>query len=452
LPAFAQGALAGDTIVGYLEKRDDLGRSDRQRWIREVKKRFGAAAIDEDSADKPEIGVAKAILSAAIFMGVKPKEAAASAWEGWRGALGYVPPPIAIHYQILTLEGRRPRGRPIDLAFHFPDYYSDEIAPDLVAYWEAALAAGTIPDDALVETKEALEQTRELMRPLLLDKLRLLARLERERVIAGGLRKVEIERDRAEVEDELARSFSRVARRPEVLDRKRRAYDRLRIHLEDMGLTLTDEDRFLNPDGAPPPKKVVPPVAEPEVPADAEPQVEPEGPPIPPIPDQPRAGDPTPPKDPVEGRSLLDLVKAYGRRIEVLVEPWLGTPYLWGSSKPKVGTDCSGFMQGLFGAFSVSLPRTSRDQFRVGDSVRKAELRPGDLVFFDTRDVGQISHVGVYAGDGKFAHASSSRGVVYDELESRYFRRAFRGARRVLAYPIEGEHLGPRHPRSLEVK
>jgi cell wall-associated NlpC family hydrolase len=71
----------------------------------------------------------------------------------------------------------------------------------------------------------------------------------------------------------------------------------------------------------------------------------------------------------------------------------------------------------------------------VGISVRLDDLRPGDLVFFDTYDLGRVSHVGIYTGDGKFAHASMSRGVVYDELSSRYFRRAFRGARRVLAYP-----------------
>src|SRR5262249_38208021 len=159
-------------------------------------------------------------------------------WEGYRGALGYVPPPIATHYQILTLQGRQPRGRPIDLAFKFPDYYNEEIAPDLVAYWEEALEKGRIPDDALHETKEALDETRIRMRPLLLDKLRLLARLQRELDVARGSRRAEIEKDVKDVEGELRRSFSKVPRRPEVLDPRKRAYDRLRIQVEDMGLTL----------------------------------------------------------------------------------------------------------------------------------------------------------------------------------------------------------------------
>lgn len=424
------------SLVQYLKQRDDLTRRQRGRWIRAVRTRFGAAAIEEETASKPELGVAKAILSAAIFMQAKPKEAARAAWEGWRGALGYVPPPIAIHYQILALEGRRPRGRPIDLAFSFPDYYNEEIAPDLVAYWEEALAKGTIPDHALKETQEALEATRLKMRPLLLDKLRLLARLDRDRTVAKGVHKVEIQRDMAAIEGELGRAFTRVARRPEVLDQRRRPYDRLRIQLEDMGQSLSEEDRYLDPEAAPPPKRPVPKPPEPAVPKPEgaqPPMVEPAEPPLPPLPDQPRPGDPSLPED---RRSLADLVSAYARRIRVIVDEWLGTPYRWGSDRRDVGTDCSGFTRRIFEqTFEIRLPRVSRDQYRVGRSVRITDLRPGDLVFFDTRDDGRISHVGIYAGDGKFAHASTSRGVVYDALRSRYFRRAYRGARRVLAYP-----------------
>ena len=438
-PASAQDALGGESLVGYLKKRDDLSRRQRQRFIREVKKRFGGTAIDGEVGGKPEIGVAKSILSAAIFMRKKPDEAAKAAWEGWRGAIGYVPPPIAIHYQILAMEGRKPRGRPIDLAFKFPDYYNEEIAPELVAYWERGLEAGTIPDHALRDTKEALEATRVLMRPLLLDKLRLLARLDRDLAVAKGAHKVEIKRDMAEIEAELQAAFRRVARRPAVLDSKRRPYDRLRIQLEDMGQALSQEDRFLNPDSAPPPKKPVPELKEAELPEqkpDEPPAYEREQPPIPPVPDQPRPGDPDPPKDPLTGRALGEIIDAYKRRVSILVKEWLGTPYRWGSDRKKVGTDCSGFTRKLLSdGFRVDLPRVSRDQYRVGRSVRKTDLRPGDLVFFDTLDRGRISHVGVYAGNGKFAHASSSRGVVYDELKSRYFRRAYRGARRVLAYP-----------------
>lgn len=437
LPATSQAAEQ-DTLLEYIKGRDDLTRSERARWTKAVRLRFGGAALNAHTPDRPELGVAKAILSAAIFSRVKPKAAVEAAWEGWRGAIGYVPPPIAIHYQILALQGRKPRGRPIDLAFKFPDYYNEEIAPELVAYWEEGLEKGTIPDAAREETKEALAATRVKMRPLLLDKLRLMAALARELGNADGARRAEIQRDLVDLQGELEKAFSRVARRPEVLDERRAPFDRLRIQLEDMGLSPTAEDRLLDPRAPPPPKRTVPTIAEKPVergedgvvlaePDEAPPEV---------LPPQPRPGDRGGFEDVVPGRTLAELVTAYQRRIARAVDNWLGTPYRWGNGTPKVGTDCSGFVQGLFGrTFEIRLPRVSRDQYRTGHSVSRTDLRPGDLVFFDTRDSGRINHVGVYAGAGRFAHASASRGVVYDELRSRYFERAFRGARRLLAYP-----------------
>ncbi len=429
---------ASGTLLDFVKGRSDLSRSERARWHKAVKLRFGGAALNDEAEDRPEIGVAKAILSAAIFMGVKPKKAVDAAWEGWRGALGYVPPPIAIHYEILALQGRKPRGRPIDLAFKFPDYYNEEIAPELVAYWEENLRAGKIPDAALEETKEALAATRVKMRPLLLDKLRLMASLAREVSTANGARRAEIERDLGEIQEELERAFSRVARRPEVLDPRKTPYDRLRIQLEDMGLRPSEEDRLLDPRAPPPPRQAVPEVTEKPVERsdDGTVLVEPDEAPPAVLPPQPRPGDGGKFEDIVPGRTLAELVKAYKQRLERAVTSWLGTPYRWGNGTPKVGTDCSGFVQALFGdTFRIRLPRVSRDQYRTGHSVSKQDLRPGDLVFFDTRDAGRINHVGVYAGKGTFAHASSSRGVVYDKLASRYFARAYRGARRLLAYP-----------------
>jgi hypothetical protein len=430
-PSWAQGALEKHSIVDYLKKRDDLTSAERARWISAAKKRFGGAAIEDDVSSKPEVAVAKAILSAAIIMRAKPEVGAQAAWEGWRGALGYVPPPIAIHYQILSLEGRKPRGRPLDLAFKFPDYYVEEIAPDLVAYWEDALDHGKVPDAALKETQEALEATRLKMRPLLLDKIRLLARLDRDLAIEKGVRKAELEQDMGAIQAELEKSFTKVARRPEVLNPKKRPFDRLRIQLEDMGLPLGEEDRYLDPDSPPPPKKAVPKMEEP--PPSETPDTEPELPPLPDLPDQRRPGDPTALQSTGD---LVELIAAYGRRVKRVVADWIGTPYRFGSDRKTEGTDCSGFTQRIFSeAFAFDLPRISIDQYRVGVSVRLDDLRPGDLLFFDLYDLGKVGHVGIYAGDGKFAHASTSRGVVYDELASRYFKRAFRGARRVLAYP-----------------
>lgn len=425
-------------LQDWIDGRDDLSRATRARWKKAIRLRFGGAAMNEDIPERPEIGVAKAILASAVFMDAPEKKAVDAAWEGWRGALGYVPPPIAVHYQLLTLQGRQPRGRPIDLAFKFPEYYNEEIAPELVAYWEQALEDGKIPDDALLETQEALQATRVKMRPLLLDKLRLMARLERDRQVAGPARKAEIQRDTEELEAELVRSFSKVTRRAAVVDPKRRPYDRLLIQLEDMGLAPTDEDRLLDPNTAPPPPIEVPAPPEPELPraADGTPLAEPDAPPPVALPPQARAGAKVAPDDPVRGRSLLELAKAYARRLTDAVEGWLGTPYRWGNDTPKVGTDCSGFTRRLYAeVFRVPLPRVSRDQFRIGESVSRRDLAPGDLVFFDTADGGRVNHVGVYVGGDRFAHASSSTGVVYADLNSRYYSRAYRGARRILTYP-----------------
>ena len=425
-------------LVEWIDGRDDLPKRTRERWKKAIRLRFGGAALNEDIPERPEIGVAKAILASAVFMDAPERAAVDAAWEGWRGALGYVPPPIAVHYQLLTLQGRKPRGRPIDLAFKFPEYFNEEIAPELVAYWEQALEDGKIPDDALMETQEALQATRVKMRPLLLDKLRLIARLDRERAVASPTRKAEIQRDREELEAELSRSFSKVTRRAAVLDRQRRPYDRLLIQLEDMGLGPEAEDRLLDPSAPPPPPIEVPAPPEPAVPkaADGTPLAEPEGPPPVTLPPQARAGAKVAPDDPVRGRSLLDLAKAYAHRLKGAVSDWLGTPYRWGNDTPKVGTDCSGFVRRLYSdVFRVPLPRVSRDQFRVGESVGRDALAPGDLVFFDTADAGRVNHVGVYIGDDQFAHAASSTGVVYAKLSSRYFSRAYRGARRILTYP-----------------
>jgi cell wall-associated NlpC family hydrolase len=154
-----------------------------------------------------------------------------------------------------------------------------------------------------------------------------------------------------------------------------------------------------------------------------------------PLPDQPRPGDPDPKLDRGSGRSLGELIEAYRRRLEGTITPWIGTPYLWGGSTRGVGTDCSGFTRGVFQeGFAVDLPRVARDQFRVGRSVSVDQLRPGDLVFFDTADAGRVTHVGVFQGDGRFAQAAS-KGVSYAKLDERYYRRAYRGARRLLVYP-----------------
>lgn len=116
------------------------------------------------------------------------------------------------------------------------------------------------------------------------------------------------------------------------------------------------------------------------------------------------------------------------------VRSYLGTPYVWGG-ETKRGIDCSGLTKRSYqeGAH-VGLPRNSRQQWKTGNQVDFANLQEGDLVFFNTMGQG-VSHVGmlVDARRSRFIHASSSHGVIEEDLGKDYFRKRYLGARRVLA-------------------
>jgi len=112
------------------------------------------------------------------------------------------------------------------------------------------------------------------------------------------------------------------------------------------------------------------------------------------------------------------------------VDRWLGTPYVRGGAN-KDGADCSGFVQQVYARVAgVNIPRITQDQFRVGFEAGRSELRAGDLVFFDTTGNG-VSHVGVMVGGDRFAHASTSRGVMYSRLSEAYWHGRYLGARRL---------------------
>jgi cell wall-associated NlpC family hydrolase len=114
-------------------------------------------------------------------------------------------------------------------------------------------------------------------------------------------------------------------------------------------------------------------------------------------------------------------------------EQYIGTPYRYGGTSPRTGFDCSGFVQYVYGQQGVSLPRTSRQMAGAGIAVNTSSLVVGDLMLFSQG--GRISHVAIYAGNGRFIHSSSSgNGVRYDDLDTRrgkWFADHMVAARRV---------------------
>lgn len=108
----------------------------------------------------------------------------------------------------------------------------------------------------------------------------------------------------------------------------------------------------------------------------------------------------------------------------------VGRPYKYAGSTPA-GFDCSGLVQYSYGKAGVRLPRETRSQRQSTVLVSARNLRPGDLLFFD-QEGAKASHVGLYAGDGRFIHAPSTGGKVrVDSLKSAYWKKHFVEARRV---------------------
>ncbi len=109
---------------------------------------------------------------------------------------------------------------------------------------------------------------------------------------------------------------------------------------------------------------------------------------------------------------------------------FMGVPYVFGGTSAN-GFDCSGFVQHVFAMIGRQLPRTADAQFYAGSKI-VGNMVAGDLVFFQTYEPGP-SHVGIYIGDGKFAHASSSHGVTVSHLNDSYWSARYLGAKRVVS-------------------
>lgn len=128
---------------------------------------------------------------------------------------------------------------------------------------------------------------------------------------------------------------------------------------------------------------------------------------------------------------INEAVSEKAKAVLAEADKYIGVKYVYGGTTPN-GFDCSGFVQYVFKNCGISLNRTSRDQFaKDGVSVSKAELQPGDLVFFGTG--GTVSHVGLYVGDGQMIHSpSTGKTVCYTSIESNYYKSRYMGAKRVL--------------------
>lgn len=112
---------------------------------------------------------------------------------------------------------------------------------------------------------------------------------------------------------------------------------------------------------------------------------------------------------------------------------YLNSPYKWGGSNAATGFDCSGLVRALYlQTADRSLPRTTAAQASATTTIKRSQLEPGDLVFFNTSRRRTFSHVGIYVGNNKFIHAPSSGSQVrIEDMGNRYWSTRFTGARRV---------------------
>ncbi len=125
--------------------------------------------------------------------------------------------------------------------------------------------------------------------------------------------------------------------------------------------------------------------------------------------------------------AVMSVAASFGERLAAEVQRYLGVPYVFGGASPS-GFDCSGLVQYAFGQLGVSVPRDATDQFYAGHPVARADLQPGDVVFFDT--TGGISHDGIYIGNGEFVDAPApGQFVEVDNLYNPYWEATYVGAR-----------------------
>jgi cell wall-associated NlpC family hydrolase len=158
--------------------------------------------------------------------------------------------------------------------------------------------------------------------------------------------------------------------------------------------------------------------------------------------------EPTPSQDDINRllaeRGLIARIGDVGGKVEAKASElvlnamtFLGVPYKRGGTSSDTGFDCSGFVRAIYEQTAgLLLPRKASEQAATAQKIDRADLQPGDLVFFNTMRRA-FSHVGIYVGDGKFIHAPKPGAEVrVESLSLAYWARRFDGARRV---PVESD-------------
>jgi cell wall-associated NlpC family hydrolase len=120
------------------------------------------------------------------------------------------------------------------------------------------------------------------------------------------------------------------------------------------------------------------------------------------------------------------------KKVTSYAKSLVGAPYKYGGNSPDSGFDCSGFVGHVFRhTEGIKLPRNTRQISRHGSPVKSSQLRPGDLVFYETNRL-SYSHVGIYLGNDRFIHAPSSGGKVrVEDMNLSYWKKHYNGARRL---------------------
>ena len=127
-----------------------------------------------------------------------------------------------------------------------------------------------------------------------------------------------------------------------------------------------------------------------------------------------------------------DTVSEQASSLVINAMAFLDVPYRYGGNSAETGFDCSGFVRAVYEqSLGKILPRRSDEQAAATQTIERNELKPGDLVFFNTMRRA-FSHVGIYVGDGKFIHSPRSGAQVrVEDMRMAYWNKRFNGARRV---------------------